>query len=128
MHIFSKPMQTGKEILLDVQPDDSIEEVKMKIQDKEGIPLDQQCLIYALKELEGDCTLDGYHIQNESTLYLIHTPQSGIQVFILLPTAQTFPLAVEPSDFVGYLKGKVYEMEGIPSERQRFVFAGKESN
>jgi len=125
MRIFAK-MQTGKTILLDVQPDNSIEKVKMKIQDKEGIPLDQQCLVYALKELEDGRTLDDYHIQNESTLYLILTPQSGIQVFILMPTEQTFPLAVEPSDFVGYLKGKVYEMEGIPTEQQRFVFAGKE--
>ena len=108
-------------ITLTHQPSDSVEGVKQKIQDKEGVPLDQQRLIFTGKQLQNGRTSADNSIPKE-----LRIPVGTQQIFVKTLVGRTITLDVEPSDSIESVKQKIEDKEGVPPHQQRLIFAGKQ--
>jgi len=127
MQIFIKTLQ-GKSITFDVNESMSIVELKNIIAQKEGIPVDQQRLVFHGKQLEDNNTLKDYEIQNEDNIHLVLRLRGGdsMQIFVKTLTGKTITLDVDPADTIESVKSKIQDKEGIPPDQQRLIFAGKQ--
>ena len=125
MQIFIKTL-SGKTITLDIEKTDSVESVKRKIEEKEGIEVGQQRLVFGGKQLEDNYTLGDYNIENDSNIHLVLRLRGGMQIFIKTLSGKTMTLEVDKTDSVESVKRKIEEKEGIEVGQQRLVFGGKQ--
>ncbi|KAM3354962.1 hypothetical protein ACQJBY_025610 [Aegilops geniculata] len=129
MQIFVTETLEGRTITLEVDSLDTIDKVKAKIENTEGFPKVQQCLIFGNKQLEdGKRTLADHNICKGSTLLLILLPCSPavmMPIFVMTQQGKILTLEVGSSDTVNSVMMKIYEKSGVPPIKQCLMFAGK---
>jgi len=125
MQLFVKTL-TGKTVSVEVEEGESIEDVKAKIAEKEGIPPEQQRLIFGGQQLQDGKTLDDYDVGDDATLHLVLRLRGGMQLFVKTLTGKTVSVEVEEGESIEDVKAKIAEKEGIPPEQQRLIFGGQQ--
>ncbi|KAJ1287493.1 hypothetical protein BS78_02G013900 [Paspalum vaginatum] len=128
MQIHVTETLAGRTLSLPVDSLDTIDTVKGKIEDMEGFPKGQQCLIFDKKQLEDDRTLADQNISMDSTLLLVlrSFPRGTMQIFAKNLTGQTLTLYVESSYTVASVKVMLYEKEGVSPIQLRLIYQGRQ--
>ena len=109
----------GKIFPLHILVNDTVENIKSKIQEKENVPINEQRLLFAGKQLEDHRTLSHYKIMKASMIYLLHRFPERIQILIETPTERTITLDVDSTDTVNKVKQMVCNQERISMEEHR---------
>uniref|UniRef100_A0A7S1BNC3 Ubiquitin-like domain-containing protein n=3 Tax=Corethron hystrix TaxID=216773 RepID=A0A7S1BNC3_9STRA len=151
IQLFVKTL-TGKTVSIEVEAGEAIEDVKAKIAEKEGIPPEQQRLIFGGQQLQDGKTIGDYDLGDDATLHLVLRLRGGIcpryifglstsicaircgdngdgetmQLFVKTLTGKTVSIEVEAGEAIEDVKAKIAEKEGIPPEQQRLIFGGQQ--
>lgn len=113
---------TGRTITVDVYSNDTIEQVKSKICDKEGIPPHHQRLVFDATHLDDCRTVAYYNICEQSTVFLALCLTGSMQIFVMTPSGKTLTLEVDRSDTIKNVKTMIWDSEAIPTYQQGLVF------
>lgn len=119
--IYVKTKRTGEEIILNVVTSDTISQIKQNIQDRKGIPLNHQRLIFTDRQLYDEYTLLDYNIEDESTL---HLECKTMIIYVKINNGKKIDLEVEIIDTIDQIKQKIQDKEGILPVLQVLTFAG----
>ncbi len=119
---------TGQITNLRVYDKEPIKKVKAKIQDMEGIPPDQYMLTFAGQHLNEEKIVKDYIIRSGSTVFLINLDRvhDEIEVYVNILAGKTMIFKVKYIDTIKSVKAKIHDMEGIPPDQQRLIFAGEQ--
>lgn len=108
-------MLSGRSITMEVDPQDTIANIKAKVQDREGVRPDHQRLLYQGKQLEDEYTLDDYQIVKNSTLHLVLRLRGGMRIVIKTVNGKTITFEVsDAEEEVSKTKEKSKDNEGVP--------------
>ena len=118
---------TGKTLTLNIGPFDTILDLKNKIKEKEGLPISQQCLVAAGKQLDNSLAVSNSGIQNQSVLHLVlRVPSHGpVQINVAGINGKSLQFDVTLGDTIEVVKERIQGREGIPTRQQILLFEGE---
>ena len=118
----------GQVITVAVTEDDIVEDVKAKIERKEGIPIEQQLLFFAGQQLEDDRPLTDYGMigSTETSKHLVLRLRDGMKIMVKTLSDKTIEVQVDPSETIEIVKVKIHEQEGISPCDQRLLQDGRD--
>ena len=126
MLLFVKTL-TGKTLTVNIDPLDTIRDLKNKIKEKEGLPISQQCLVAAGKQLDNNLPVSTCNIQNQSVLHLVlRVPSHGpVQITVVGVNGKDLQFDLTLGDTIEAVKERIQTQEGIPSGQQTLLFNGE---
>ena len=116
---------SGGLVTLQVEPSDTVMDVKTKVEDREGIPPHEFRLLFAGMELKDDRFLSDYNVPKEATLTLHMRRRGGSNIFVKTLTGKTILSGVKPSNTIENVKAEIQDKEGIPPDQQLLLFKGQ---